>query len=33
VGGFQNVPVNWAINTNRKRAFFTLAREIAGETV
>ncbi|MGN6757634.1 MAG: hypothetical protein ACTHMJ_14725 [Thermomicrobiales bacterium] len=32
VGGFQNVPVNWTINTDRKRAFFALAREIAGET-
>ena len=22
--GFQNVPINWTINTERKRGFFTL---------
>lgn len=28
--GYQLVPVNWGINTDRKRAFFTLVREITG---
>ena len=28
VHGFQNVPVNWSINTERKRGFFRLVREI-----
>jgi hypothetical protein len=28
--GFQLVPVNWAINTPRKRAFFELVAEISG---
>ena len=28
--GYQLVPVNWAINTDRKRAFFGLLREITG---
>jgi hypothetical protein len=26
--GFQNVPVNWSINTERKRQFFALLREV-----
>jgi hypothetical protein len=30
VEGYQNVPVNWRINTERKRAFFGLVREITG---
>ena len=30
VEGYQNVPVNWAINTDRKRGFFELVREITG---
>jgi hypothetical protein len=30
VDGFQMVPVNWTINTARKRAFFTLLREVTG---
>ena len=28
--GYQNVPVNWAINTPRKRAFFNLLRQATG---
>lgn len=28
--GYQLVPVNWGINTERKRAFFALVREITG---
>ena len=28
--GYQNVPVNWAINTPRKRAFFDLLRQVTG---
>ena len=28
--GYQNVPVNWAINTPRERAFFGLLREVTG---
>ena len=28
--GFQNVPINWTINTDRKRGFFNLVREITG---
>jgi hypothetical protein len=28
--GYQLVPVNWQINTPRKRAFFSLVREITG---
>jgi hypothetical protein len=31
VEGFQNVPVNWRINTPRKRAFFRLLYEITGQ--
>ncbi|HET6317941.1 MAG TPA: hypothetical protein VFG86_15920 [Chloroflexota bacterium] len=30
VAGFQNVPVNWSINTERKRAFFDAIRTITG---
>ena len=29
--GYQNVPINWGINTPRKRAFFDLLSEITGE--
>ena len=28
--GYQNVPINWGINTPRKRAFFDLTRSITG---
>jgi hypothetical protein len=28
--GFQSVPVNWQLSTERKRAFFTLVKEITG---
>lgn len=31
VEGYQNVPVNWQINTDRKRQFFELVKEITGE--
>ena len=30
INGYQNVPINWGINTPRKRAFFDLTRRIAG---
>ena len=30
VQGYQNVPVNWAVNTPRKRAFFDLLRPVTG---
>ena len=30
VEGFQNVPVNWRINTERKRRFFALVKEMTG---
>jgi hypothetical protein len=30
VEGYQNVPVNWKLSTDRKRAFFGLVREITG---
>ena len=30
VEGYQNVPVNWGINTARKRAFFARVAEITG---
>jgi hypothetical protein len=30
VDGFQNVPVNWRINTERKQQYFRLLREITG---
>jgi hypothetical protein len=29
--GFQSPPVNWAINTERKRSFFNLLKQITGE--
>jgi hypothetical protein len=32
VEGFQNVPVNWGINTPRKRAFFDLLADVTGAT-
>lgn len=28
--GYQNIPVNWRINTERKRGFFKLLREVTG---
>lgn len=28
--GYQTVPVNWGINTDRKRAFFSLVKEVTG---
>jgi len=30
VEGYQNVPVNWSTNTERKRAFFRLLRDVTG---
>lgn len=30
IDGFQNVPINWTINTERKRAFFKLLLDITG---
>ena len=30
IEGFQNVPVNWRLNTERKRSFFALVEEISG---
>ena len=30
VDGYQNPPVNWGINTARKRGFFELVREMTG---
>ena len=30
VNGYQNVPINWGINTERKRGFFDLTRRITG---
>jgi len=29
--GYQSPPVNWSLNTERKRAFFSLLRQVAGE--
>jgi hypothetical protein len=29
--GYQSVPVNWSISSDRKRAFFRLLGEITGE--
>jgi hypothetical protein len=29
--GYQCPPVNWGVNTERKRQFFTLVKEITGE--
>jgi len=31
VDGYQSPPVNWGLNTERKRAFFARVKEIAGE--
>lgn len=31
VDGYQSPPVNWGLNTERKRAFFAKVKEIAGE--
>jgi hypothetical protein len=28
--GYQTVPVNWGINTERKRQFFAKAKEVTG---
>ena len=28
--GYQCVPVNWGINTERKKAFFALLKEVTG---
>ena len=28
--GYQSPPVHWGLNTERKQAFFTKVREIAG---
>ena len=30
LSGYQTLPVNWGINTERKRAFFDRIREITG---
>ena len=30
VAGYQNPPVNWGVNTSRKRGFFDLLREVTG---
>ena len=30
--GYQNIPVNWSLNTDRKRGFFKLLSEITGES-
>lgn len=30
VAGYQNVPVSWGINTDRKRGFVALVKEITG---
>jgi len=32
IDGYQSPPVNWGINTDRKKGFFRLAGEISGET-
>jgi hypothetical protein len=32
VDGYQSPPVNWGLNTERKRAFFKLTAEITGAT-
>ena len=31
VGGYQSPPVNWGLNTERKRTFFAKLKEITGE--
>jgi hypothetical protein len=28
--GYQSVPVNWGLNTERKQAFFALVKEMSG---
>lgn len=28
--GYQNIPINWGINTERKRSFFNFVREVTG---
>lgn len=28
--GYQNIPINWGINTERKRSFFNFVREVSG---
>ena len=30
IEGYQNVPVNWGMNTPRKRGYFDLLREVTG---
>ena len=30
--GYQNIPVNWAINTDRKRGYFELLAQVTGES-
>jgi hypothetical protein len=30
INGFQSPPVNWSINTEKKKAFFELLRKITG---
>ena len=30
IDGFQMVPVNWTINTERKQGFFRLLKEVTG---
>lgn len=30
--GYQNIPVNWAINTDRKRSYFDLLAQVTGES-
>jgi len=30
VDGYQSLPVAWGLNTDRKRAFFTVVRQITG---
>ena len=30
--GYQSVPTQWALNTERKQGFFALAKEISGHT-
>jgi hypothetical protein len=29
--GYQSPPVNWGLNTDRKRAFFRMVSEVTGE--
>ena len=30
INGYQNPPINWAINTSRKRAFFEMLARVTG---